>query len=156
MKISGKIVSGLKFLHQFDPQILHLDLKPGNVLLSHNLEYVKLADFCLSKNSGAFTPCPGGTFKFMSPELLMDKIAVPESDIYSFGCILYNLCTYFPPWNDLKFHGICEKFSRKETPKIEVDYIPMEIKEIIEKCLRFLPNERPSVINLYDIMMMIM
>ena len=85
--------------------IAHRDLKPANILLTKS--GVKLLDFGLAKHSqialasGEFTRTQGitqagtilGTLNYMSPEQAEAKEADHRSDIFSFGCVLYELIT---------------------------------------------------------------
>jgi len=72
----------------------------------------------------------------MSPEQLMDKTVSAKSDIYSFGCLFYNLCTYQQPWKRLNMVQISFKFVNKEVPDMnekECEGIPSNITIIIQK-----------------------
>ncbi|KAF8757158.1 kinase-like protein [Rhizoctonia solani] len=86
-------------------QILHRDLKPENVFL--DLEgYVKLGDFGLAKQIGyaTFTQTYVGTPYYMSPELINEKQYDTKSDIWSLGCLIYELCAQNPPFHEAKTH----------------------------------------------------
>ncbi|CAE6499283.1 unnamed protein product [Rhizoctonia solani] len=74
-------------------QILHRDLKPENVFLDSE-GYVKLGDFGLAKQIGyaTFTQTYVGTPYYMSPELINEKQYDTKSDIWSLGCLIYELC----------------------------------------------------------------
>lgn len=92
------ILDGLKHIHK--NKIVHMDIKPGNILIDSNLE-AKITDFSVSCQYNTFHPDDlvkyplAGTGKFMSPEILSKahmKIKDAEKiDIYSFGVTLYYL-----------------------------------------------------------------
>ncbi|KAG0274236.1 G2-specific serine/threonine protein kinase, partial [Linnemannia exigua] len=88
--------------HQVTPRpILHRDLKPDNVFLDgkHN---VKLGDFGLSRSltnpQKAFAQTYVGTPFYMSPELISEFTYDAKSDIWSLGCVIYELCALEPPF----------------------------------------------------------
>jgi len=115
INLSKKILAGLNYLH--DENILHLDIKPANILLSNDLSKVKLVDFGLSStstNSVSFINHQGGTPNYMSPEQIENNIASTKSDIYAFGGVLFFLCTYKDPYLKLIFMQIYDKLMKKE------------------------------------------
>lgn len=105
-------------------QILHRDLKPENgwylwttfgdypvpdirlVFLSGAIT-VKLGDFGLSKALGthAFANTYVGTPYYMSPELIQEKSYDAKSDIWSLGCLIYELCALKPPFHEAQTHN---------------------------------------------------
>ncbi|VAH73369.1 unnamed protein product [Triticum turgidum subsp. durum] len=96
-KIIEGICNGLHYLHeQIDKSVLHLDLKPANVLLDNNLA-PKLTDFGLSKlldqYQTMFTPNRFGTLGYMAPEYIDEGTITPKTDIFSFGVIIMELIT---------------------------------------------------------------
>jgi serine/threonine protein kinase len=80
-------------------KIIHRDLKPDNILISSNLKELKLLDLGVStyeedeNHKGAVV----GTMRYMSPEQLGGKLSF-KSDIWSYGCILLDLCTQMVPF----------------------------------------------------------
>ncbi|KAJ7890575.1 kinase-like domain-containing protein [Mycena olivaceomarginata] len=87
-------------------QILHRDLKPDNVFLDES-NTVKLGDFGLSKAlaQASFANTYVGTPYYMSPELMQEKAYDSKSDIWSLGCLIYELCALKPPFHEAKTHN---------------------------------------------------
>ena len=82
---------GLKSLH--DKKILHRDLKSANIFLTAN-KTIKIGDFGISKvldNTSAKTFV--GTPYYLSPEVCENRPYDFKSDLWSLGCILYEMCT---------------------------------------------------------------
>ena len=91
-----QMIQGLKALH--DIKIMHRDLKSANIFLIKD-GTVKLGDLNVSKvikMNLAYTQT--GTPYYASPEVWADKPYDFKSDIWSVGCIIYELCTLKPPF----------------------------------------------------------
>ena len=94
--IMAQILLGVEFLH--GKEILHRDLKPGNILVLRNkkLPYAKICDFGLSCFSNKYRPSTPGTVTswYRAPEICCeyDDYSFP-SDIWSVGCIFYEIVT---------------------------------------------------------------
>lgn len=87
---------GLKICH--DRRIMHRDLKCANVFLNSEGE-CKLGDFNVSKvMKGGFLSTQTGTPYYASPEIWKDRPYDNKSDIWSLGCILYEICALKPPF----------------------------------------------------------
>jgi serine/threonine protein kinase len=94
-----QLASAINYLHEFNPNIIHRDIKPQNVLVSG--DKVKLADFSLSRfgnnnklnDSLSYSRCIG-TIGYTSPEILQAKDYNESVDIWSFGCIVFEMLTY--------------------------------------------------------------
>jgi NIMA (never in mitosis gene a)-related kinase len=95
------VVSALYACHnRKEGRILHRDLKPGNVFLDLN-NNVKLGDFGLSKIMGqesVFAKTHVGTPYYMSPELIDGSPYNEKSDIWSAGCVIYELAALRAPF----------------------------------------------------------
>ncbi len=91
-----QVIQGIKALH--DNKIMHRDLKSANIFMMKN-GLLKLGDFNVSKvikNSNHHTQT--GTPYYCSPEIWSDKPYDYKSDIWSVGCVIYELCTLKPPF----------------------------------------------------------
>jgi NIMA (never in mitosis gene a)-related kinase len=91
-----QMVQGLKALH--DIKILHRDLKSANVFLLKN-GLLKLGDLNVSKVAKmGLVYTQTGTPYYASPEVWQDRPYNHKSDIWSLGCVIYELCTLKPPF----------------------------------------------------------
>lgn len=145
-----RLCTGLDYLHTHG--IVHRDIKPGNFMLTRDLNQVKIFDFGLSKSSATwrtrFMREAGGTRAYMPPEQLTNKKARLDnrSDIFSFGITMYELFAGRHPCDGANAKAIQKqlvsrryKFSRPSRHNSE---IPPELDRIILKCLRRKPEKR--------------
>ncbi|KAJ0061970.1 hypothetical protein NL108_014674, partial [Boleophthalmus pectinirostris] len=97
-EIACQLVSALYYLHSH--RILHRDMKPQNILLGKS-GGVKLCDFGFARAMSVSTlvlTSIKGTPLYMSPELVEEKPYDHTADLWSLGCILYELHTGAPPF----------------------------------------------------------
>uniref|UniRef100_A0A669DFK1 non-specific serine/threonine protein kinase n=1 Tax=Oreochromis niloticus TaxID=8128 RepID=A0A669DFK1_ORENI len=97
-EIACQLVSALYYLHSH--RILHRDMKPQNILLEKS-GVVKLCDFGFARAMSVSTlvlTSIKGTPLYMSPELVEEKPYDHTADLWSLGCILYELHTGAPPF----------------------------------------------------------
>ncbi|MFD7480225.1 serine/threonine-protein kinase [Streptomyces sp. NPDC059837] len=101
-RIAAQAAAGLAVAH--DQGIVHRDIKPGNLLLDADGS-VKIGDFGIARfvdDPGAALTATGqivGTSLYLAPERALGKPAGPASDVYSLGCLLYQLLTGRPPFH---------------------------------------------------------
>ena len=92
--IIKQICIGIKEIH--DKKIIHRDLKPENIFINDNMN-IKIGDFGISKQIEIFntqiTYNKEGTYDYIAPEILYKGIFNNKSDIWSLGCIIYELFT---------------------------------------------------------------
>ncbi|KAI6144136.1 kinase-like domain-containing protein [Pisolithus tinctorius] len=131
------------------PQILHRDLKPDNVFLDDS-NNVKLGDFGLSKAlaQASFANTYVGTPYYMSPELMQEKAYDSKSDIWSLGCLIYELCALKPPFHEAKTHAELSIFIRNgRIPPLPRGY-SQALSSVIKAMLNLNPAMRPSATQL--------
>ncbi|KAI0850731.1 kinase-like protein [Daldinia vernicosa] len=131
--------------------ILHRDLKPENVFLGEN-NSVKLGDFGLSKmiQSHDFASTYVGTPFYMSPEICAAERYTLKSDIWSLGCIIYELCAREPPFNAKTHFQLVQKIKEGKVPPLPRVYSG-ELMAVIKDCLRVNPDHRPDTATLLNL-----
>ncbi|KAK2593932.1 G2-specific serine/threonine protein kinase [Conoideocrella luteorostrata] len=131
--------------------ILHRDLKPENVFLGED-NSVKLGDFGLSKmiKSQDFASTYVGTPFYMSPEICAAEKYTLKSDIWSLGCIIYELCTREPPFNAKTHCQLVQRIKEGRVAKLPEMYSP-ELNQVIRDCLKVNPDRRPDTVQLLNL-----
>jgi NIMA (never in mitosis gene a)-related kinase len=94
-----QIALALQYIHS--EKVLHRDLKTSNIFVMEDSSRTKLGDFGLSRVmeatlDAANTVC--GTPYYMSPEVCQGELYSWKSDVWSLGCVLYELCMLRPPF----------------------------------------------------------
>ena len=148
VSICQQIASGVHFLHQHDPQILHRDLTAKNILLSDNGRVVKISDLGQAKFRPAgvqyLTTKAPGCVLYMPPECLVDNPRFTDKgDIFSFGVVVLQVATQHPPSSGLVNIGAIPEVKRREG---DLTRLPDEhpLKPTVFECLKDDPAERPS------------
>jgi len=135
---------GMKYLHSREPPIVHRDLKSLNLLVSSDYR-VKVADFGLSKpTSGKSLNSKVGSLNWCAPEILLRRAAyTPQSDVYSFGMVLYELVTHHPPFQGMNPLQVVRAIDSGDLPKIPKE-IDENLAELIYDCWKNEPEDRPN------------
>mgnify|MGYP001947946731 CR=1 FL=1 len=97
-RIFGDMARAVKHVH--DKGFVHLDIKPTNFFVTRQ-HRVKLGDFGLARvmsHESQFAFTHVGTPYYMSPEQINEQKYNEKCDIWSLGCILYELCALHPPF----------------------------------------------------------
>ncbi|KAI8626974.1 kinase-like protein [Xylariaceae sp. FL1651] len=131
--------------------ILHRDLKPENVFLGDN-NSVKLGDFGLSKmiQSHDFASTYVGTPFYMSPEICAAERYTLKSDIWSLGCVIYELCAREPPFNAKTHFQLVQKIKEGKVATLPRVY-SAELMSVIKDCLKVNPDARPDTAALLNL-----
>ena len=121
LRILIDISKAMNFLHTNNPQIIHSDLKSLNILMTDEIKEnnvnnnvsIKISDFGLSKiidkDKIVWESPQGivGSVQWMAPELLQNNcIDNTKVDIYSFGIIIWEICTRVQPYKDMSAYQI--------------------------------------------------
>jgi len=115
-----QMVIGLSKLH--DMRIVHRDIKCANIFLSKDGQ-VKLGDLNVSKVAKDDNlKTQTGTPYYASPEVWQDKPYDHRSDIWSLGCVTYELIALNPPFQAKDMHGLYKKVIRGVYPRLPLSY----------------------------------
>lgn len=146
---------GLKALH--DLRILHRDLKCANVFLrstGHGDTEALLGDFNVSKVAKrGLCMTQTGTPYYASPEVWRDMPYDAKSDMWSLGCVLYEMMALKPPFRAEDMEGLYRKVLRGQYPRIPPHY-SHDLSEVIGVLLQVNPRHRPSVDQLLQMPVM--
>ena len=140
-RIFIQLVKGLKALH--DLKILHRDLKSANVFLLSD-GTAKLGDLNVSKVARrglGYTQT--GTPYYASPEVWKDQPYDNKSDIWSLGCVLYEMITLKPPFRAQNMEGLYNKVIKGQFNRIP-DRFSNELFEIVKLLIQVNTDSRPS------------
>ena len=132
--------------HAHKNKIIHRDLRPSNIIVSEE-GTAKITDFGTSAwlQNVPYASTRIGSPPYMAPEQFLGK-ATYASDIYSIGCIFYEMITGRPPIFDPDPFKILEKAQEGKItpPRIKNSRVPREIDEIIMRCLASKTEDRYS------------
>jgi eukaryotic-like serine/threonine-protein kinase len=119
-RIAWDVAAGLAHAHEHG--IVHRDLKPSNILFDAEAT-AKIADFGIARGASDTTLTPPGalpgTLQYMAPEQATGESAGPESDVYAFGVILFEMLTGRPAFEgDRPIAAVLER-SVQPAPRVE-------------------------------------
>ncbi|MFI6352570.1 Stk1 family PASTA domain-containing Ser/Thr kinase [Streptomyces sp. NPDC050743] len=147
MEMTIGILQGLEYAHRNG--IVHRDIKPANVMLTRNGQ-VKVMDFGIARAMGdagmtmTQTAAVIGTAQYLSPEQAKGEQVDARSDLYSTGCLLYELLTVRPPFVGDSPVAVAYQHVREEPqpPSVFDPEITPEMDAIVLKALVKDPNYR--------------
>ena len=155
-KLLRDAASALAYLHNMNPPVLHQDIKPANILLNDNGDYM-LTDFGVSTqvkqslsrvSNQDMALLSAGTISYMAPERFSrNNLPVMANDIYSLGSTIYELTSGMLPFgND---GGLLQR-KGAEIPELPGEFSPL-LKKTLDDCLQEEPWRRPSAEQLEEI-----
>ena len=148
LRITCEIASALEHAHQRG--IVHRDIKPENILLEGGQALV--ADFGIARAVSAIgnqkltkTGVSLGTPAYMSPEQAMaDPSLDARSDIYSLGCVLYEMLAGTPPFTGPTAQAVIARHALAEVPSLTVarGSVPDEVEDAVVRAMAKVPADR--------------
>jgi serine/threonine-protein kinase len=142
LEIVFNVCTALDYAHR--EGVVHRDIKPSNIMLD-GLGVLRITDFGIAQmaeqtvETGIF-----GTPSYMSPEQVKDGVVGIESDMFSLGCVLYELLTGEQAFSGVNNFTIMYKITNKE-PRPLLDIrpdLPIILEQITKKALAKDPKER--------------
>ncbi|MGZ0167356.1 MAG: serine/threonine-protein kinase [Planctomycetales bacterium] len=146
LRIGMQTAAGLAAAHA--QGLVHRDVKPSNILLEEGVERSLLTDFGLARaNDDASLTHTGyhpGTPQYMSPEQARGETVDARSDLFSFGSVLYTMCTGRPPFRAETSYGILRRITDNEPrPLREINpNVPIWLERVVQKLLAKSPPDR--------------
>lgn len=152
-KVFTQIVLALNECHSHSPgKILHRDLKPANIFLDAS-NNIKLGDFGLARvltENSCFAQTHVGTPYYMSPEQIIESKYNEKSDIWSLGCLVYELASLKPPFEASNHLALAMKIKSGKYDRIPVRYSE-ELQRVIRGMLEIDAERRVSIGDLMGI-----
>jgi serine/threonine protein kinase/HEAT repeat protein len=148
-----EICDALHYSHE--KGIIHRDLKPSNIILSNsgtNPESVRVVDFgiakVLKKTDGetvtGLTQVGDifGSPTYMSPEQCQGEKLDARSDIYSLGCMMFEVLTGAPPFVEANPFKLMTKHVKERPPMLAAKIVSRGFADVVAKCLEKRPEDR--------------
>jgi serine/threonine-protein kinase len=144
LDITIEVLTGLHFAHQRG--VIHRDVKPSNVRVAPDGR-VKIMDFGIARLQKADATGSGaivGTPTYMAPEQITNGAITPATDVFSVGCMLYELLCYQRPFEAESVHGVLYQVLTTEPRPLRTvaPSIPAALERVVAKAMNKVPHER--------------
>ena len=138
------ICLGLKKIH--GKNVIYRDLKPENLFIGKDYK-IKIGDFGSSKKliGTLHAKTFAGTSNYMAPEIIKGENYTNKVDIWSLGCIIYELCTLNLCFEYDSYKGLINKILKGEHGKINLNIYDIEYQNLIDLLININHEKRPDI-----------
>ncbi|MBD3345411.1 MAG: protein kinase [Chitinivibrionales bacterium] len=155
MAVLERVAAALRSAHT--ENVIHHDIKPANILLGKQGQ-VKLADFGLATFQQEMTQHSSmvaviGTLSYMAPEAMVNPADVDSRvDIYSLGCILYEILAGKVPFPGDSLGQVSYKVLNEDPPALATGDCPETLEKLTMECLSKDRDKRPSIEQVHSVL----
>lgn len=139
-----QIADSIEYIHE--KKIIHRDIKPENIFISKGI--IKLGDFGISKElSGTCELAKSGvgTPYYVSPEICRGELYDLKTDIWSLGCLLYELCSFQRPFVSKNINALMINITKNEPKPLDNTLYSNKLIALINIMMNKDPEKRPDI-----------
>lgn len=145
LSLFTQLLEGISYVHSH--MVLHRDLKTSNLMLNGSRRYVKIGDFGIARvldNTAAVAVTMLGTPYYMSPEVCKGEPYREKSDMWSLGCVLYEMCVHRHAFESQSLLGLVYCIVSERYDPIPADHYSSAVSDLVAKLLLKAADERHS------------
>jgi len=144
--LGEQVCSAIAYLHEHG--VLHLDLKPGNLLCSYGV--VRTIDLSLARPPGRGHR-GAGTHVYLAPEQALGEMVTAATDAWGIGAVLWEAAAGRRPFERPEDPSAYEQLQRRAEPVGWYREVPPDLEAVIDGCLEPLPAARPSIAEIWAV-----